>query len=161
MTFPISISTAILVCGAIFAGAVVPLQAGANAALGRSLGHPLWGTVVSLLVSLLAIIPVLLTMRVPTPQITQVINLPMWSWLGGIAGVIYITAAIILTPQLGATNFIICVITGQIIVSALVDHFGLMGLPIKEVNFGRIFGIVLIFSGVFIVQHFTTNADKF
>ncbi|MDC9615081.1 DMT family transporter [Xenorhabdus khoisanae] len=160
MTSPIAISAAILTCGAIFAGAVVPLQAGANAALGRSLGHPLWGTVVSLLVSLLAVIPVLLAMKVPTPQIAQAANLPIWSWFGGIAGVIYITAALILTPQLGATNFIICVIAGQIITSVLIDHFGLMGLPIKEANLGKLLGIVLIFSGVLMVQYFTMVASK-
>ncbi|MDC9591155.1 DMT family transporter [Xenorhabdus sp. XENO-10] len=160
MISPISISTAILACGAIFAGAVVPLQAGANAALGRSLGHPLWGTVVSLLVSLLAVIPVLLTIRVPMPQIAQAVNLPIWSWFGGIAGVIYITAALILTPQLGATNFIICVIAGQIITSVLVDHFGLMGLPIKGANLGKILGVVLIFTGVLVVQYFTISSNN-
>ncbi|WP_340613515.1 DMT family transporter [Xenorhabdus thailandensis] len=156
----ISISSIIFAFSAIFAGAVVPLQASANAALGRGLGHPLWGTLVSLLVSLIAVIPILLTMRVPPPQISQVVNLPIWSWVGGIAGIIYITAALLLVPKLGATNFIICVIAGQIIISVLIDHFGLMGLPIKEIKLGKTFGIIFIFLGIFMVQYFTTNTDK-
>ncbi|MBI6550799.1 DMT family transporter [Xenorhabdus lircayensis] len=160
MMSPISISSTIFACSAILAGAVVPLQASANAALGRGLGHPLWGTLVSLLVSLLAVIPILLTMRVPTPQIAQAVNLPIWSWFGGIAGVIYITAALILVPKLGSTNFIICVIAGQIIISILIDHFGLMGLPIKEINLGKILGVILIFSGILITQYFTIDTNK-
>ncbi|WP_228864098.1 DMT family transporter [Xenorhabdus sp. PB30.3] len=156
----ISISAVIFACGAVFAGAVVPLQAGANAVLGRGLGYPLWGTIISLIVSLLAVIPILLIMRVPAPNMTQVVNLPIWSWIGGIAGVIYITAAIILIPQLGSTNFIICVIAGQIITSVLIDNFGLMGLELRPINLGKILGIVLILIGILTVQYFTTDNNN-
>lgn len=50
---------------AVAAGAVIPFQAGANAMLGRSLGHPLWATVASLLVSLAVVLPVLPCSRRP------------------------------------------------------------------------------------------------
>ena len=54
---------------ALLAGAAVPFQAGSNAALGRLLGHPLWATLVSLAVSVLMVIPALLVMRAPLPQV--------------------------------------------------------------------------------------------
>ncbi|EFV86934.1 hypothetical protein HMPREF0005_05964, partial [Achromobacter xylosoxidans C54] len=47
-------STAYVIPAAVLAGALVPIQAGANAALGRHLGHPLWATMVSLAVSAVA-----------------------------------------------------------------------------------------------------------
>ena len=46
-----------LILAAIVSGAVVPFQAGPNAILGRTLGHPLWGTLISLCVSLACILP--------------------------------------------------------------------------------------------------------
>lgn len=147
-----SISLALV---ALVAGALVPLQAGSNAELGRALGHPLWATVVSLLVSLIAIIPVILLMRVSAPVLNQVGQLPMWVWFGGIAGVIYITSALLLVPRLGATNFMVCVIAGQILISLIMDHFGLMHLPVKEVNIGRVSGVILVLCGVLMVQWFT------
>ena len=52
---------------ALLAGAAVPFQAGSNAALGRLLGHPLWAAGVSLLVSLMLLIPALLVLRAPLP----------------------------------------------------------------------------------------------
>lgn len=158
MSSSVSLSAALLAIAAVVAGALVPLQAGSNATLGRALGHPLWATAASLSVSLIVLLPVLLVMRAPAPAIGQATSLPLWAWFGGIAGVIYITAALILTPQLGATRFIVCVIAGQVISSLLIDHFGLMGLPVKEANMGRIAGVLVILAGMLMVQWFTRAA---
>lgn len=137
---------------ALLAGAAVPFQAGSNAALGRLLGHPLWATLVSLAVSLLMVLPALLLMRVPQPQLAAVAQAPWWTWLGGVAGVAYITAALILTPRLGAAGFIVCVIAGQVLSSLAIDQWGLMGLPVKPVNGLRVFGVGLIVADMVVVQ---------
>ena len=49
----LNLAVAIPLLVALLAGAAVPFQAGANAALGRLLGHPLWATLISLAVSVL------------------------------------------------------------------------------------------------------------
>ena len=54
---------------AMLAAAVVPFQAGANAALGRNLGHPLWATLASLAVSAVLAALLMLVWRVPAPDI--------------------------------------------------------------------------------------------
>lgn len=158
MNVSLSLSGALLAATALAAGALVPFQAGSNAALGRALGHPLWATVASLLISLLVIVPVLLAARPPSPALSQSSGLPLWAWLGGVAGVVYITCALLLTPRLGATGFIACVIAGQMLSSLLIDHFGLMGLAVKEANAGRLLGIAVILVGVLMVQWFTVSA---
>ena len=157
MPSPISLSGTALAVAALVAGALVPFQAGSNAALGRALGNPLLATVASLLVRMLVGLLVILAMRAPAPLLNQAGSLPLWAWFGGVAGVIYITSALMLTPRLGATSFIVCVITGQMLTSLLIDHFGLMGLPVKEANFGRIGGVLLIFAGMLMVQCFTPS----
>jgi len=100
-----SFAAAIPAIAALIAGALVPFQAGSNAALGRALGHPLWATVASLLISLLVVLPLMLALRTPAPASGQATQLPFWAWLGGVAGVIYITAALLLTPKMGAASF--------------------------------------------------------
>ncbi|VVE75795.1 membrane protein [Pandoraea sputorum] len=144
---------------AMLAGAVVPFQAGSNAALGRALGHPLWATVASLLVSLIVVLPVLIGMRAGLPDIGAAARGPWWLWIGGIAGVAYITAALVLTPRLGAANFIVCVVAGQVVASLIIDHFGLMGLATKPVNLARIAGVALIVLGMLVVQWGTRAAS--
>jgi len=146
-----SIAAPLLALIALIAGALVPFQAGSNAALGRALGHPLWATVCSLLVSLLVVLPLTFALRVPSPVTSSIGHLPLWAWLGGAAGVVYITAALLLTPKMGAASFIACVIGGQMLASLLIDHFGLVGLPVKAANLGRIGGVALMFIGLLLV----------
>lgn len=137
---------------ALAVGAAVPFQAASNAVLGRALGHPLWATVTSLSVSILVMLPVLLLMRVPAPSLAAAAQGPLWWWLGGLAGAAYVTAALILTPKLGAASFIVCVIAGQMLASLLIDHFGLMGIAPKPANIGRLVGIALMLLGMVVVQ---------
>ena len=118
----LNLAVAIPLLVALLAGAAVPFQAGANAALGRLLGHPLWATLISLAVSVLMVLPALLLMRAPLPQLANLGQAPWWAWLGGVAGVAYITAALILTPRLGAAGFIVCVIAGQVLSSLIIDQ---------------------------------------
>lgn len=137
---------------ALLAGAAVPFQAGSNAALGRLLGHPLWAALVSLSVSVLLVLPALWLMRAPVPHFSALAQAPWWNWFGGVAGVAYITAALILTPKLGAAGFIVCVIAGQVLSSLAIDQWGLMGLPERPVNLARLLGVGLIVVGMLVVQ---------
>lgn len=147
--------TLLLASVAIFAGILVPFQAGSNAMLGRGLGHPLWATVASLVVSLMLILPVIFAMRIAVPKFTEALEVPLWAWLGGLAGVIFITAALMLTPRLGTTGFVACVIAGQMVAALIIDHYGLLGLTIREANPGRLVGVLAIFAGVIIIQRYT------
>ncbi|MCS3429793.1 DMT family transporter [Klebsiella sp. BIGb0407] len=144
-----------LIVLALIAGALVPFQAGTNAILGRTLGHPLWATVASLCVSLICILPLILALRLQLPKLDAAVQAPTWIWFGGLAGVIFITAALMLVPRLGGTGFIACVIAGQMVTALIIDHFGLMGLAEKSASLGRISGVLVIFAGVIIIQRFT------
>lgn len=137
---------------ALIAGALVPLQAGANAALGRALGHPLWATMLSLAVSAICVVPVMLALRVSGPSIASLADQPRWIWIGGIVGVIYITAALLLAPKLGAASFMTVVIAGQILASLAADYFGLVGFEAKPLTLPRLIGAAVVVTGVLVMQ---------
>ncbi|QXC52875.1 DMT family transporter (plasmid) [Agrobacterium salinitolerans] len=59
----------LLIIAAIITGAVAPFQAGANAALGRALCHPLWCTFISLCVSFTCIVLMMLPAKVQGPTL--------------------------------------------------------------------------------------------
>lgn len=142
----------LLILAAIITGAVVPFQAGANAALGRSLGHPLWGTLISLCVSFACIVPVMALAKVGAPTLSGLMQAPRWIWIGGIVGVVYITGALMLAPKLGAAGFMMAVIAGQMLASIIIDQWGLVGLPQKPVTLSRLVGVGLIFLGLIVMQ---------
>ncbi|BCH30056.1 hypothetical protein MesoLjLc_19860 [Mesorhizobium sp. L-8-10] len=137
---------------ALLAGAAVPFQAGANAMLGRLLGHPLWATLVSLFVSAALVVPVMLAFRLPVPTIGAAIKGPWWIWVGGAAGVVYVTAALLLAPKLGAASFMIAVIAGQLMASLVIDHFALMNFAHRPTGVARLAGLALILAGFVIFQ---------
>jgi bacterial/archaeal transporter family-2 protein len=137
---------------ALLAGAALPFQAAGNAAIGRELGHPLWGALASLAVSIIITLAVALLLRVPGPALGRALAGPWWLWLGGVLGALYLASATAVTPKLGAGGFLVWVVAGQMITALAVDHFGLMGLEPKPASLWRIVGIALILAGVCCVQ---------
>ncbi|BCG79941.1 DMT family transporter [Mesorhizobium sp. 113-3-3] len=153
-------STFSFLIAALLAGAIVPFQAGANAMLGRLLGHPLWATLVSLGVSVALIVPVMMVFKLPVPAVGVALKGPWWIWIGGAAGVVYITAALLLAPKLGAASFIVAVIAGQMMASLVIDHFALMGFAHRPVTVARFAGLALIIGGLIVTQWASTIAPQ-
>lgn len=137
----------------VMAGALIPVQAASGGALGRILGNPIWGASVALLIGFLALVITAVTIRLPMPNFAAAFQGPWWIWIGGITGAIYVATSLSLLPKVGAANFILCVIAGQMIAALLLDHFGLLGLSVKPVNLGRILGVVIMLIGLTVAQY--------
>ena len=137
---------------AAFAGAVVPFQSAINSNLARGLGHPLWATLASLLVSVLVLLPVILALRLPLPSLGFISKAPLWMWAGGAFGVCFVALAVMLLPKLGASGFVALALAGQVIASMLLDHFGLFGLVEKQLTVSRVSGALLLIGGVVLIQ---------
>jgi transporter family-2 protein len=137
---------------ALIAGAVVPFQSAINANLTRGLGHPLWATLASLLVSIVVLLPIMLAMRLPLPSLAFITKAPLWMWAGGAFGVCFISLALMLLPKLGASGFIALALAGQVVASLVLDHFGLFGLVERQMTLPRVVGAVLLLAGVVLIQ---------
>ena len=144
---------------AAFAGAVVPFQSAINVNLGRGLGHPLWATLASLVVSILVLLPIMLAMRLPLPSLAFIARAPMWMGAGGAFGVCFISLALVLLPRLGASGFMALALAGQVVASLLLDHFGWFGLVERQVTVPKLLGAVLLIGGVVLIQ-FGDSAGK-
>lgn len=142
--------TLIPIALAVIAGALIPVQGSSGAALGRYVGHPVWAAATSLSIAVLALVVSGLLMKLPAPQFAQAIKAPWWVWVGGITGAIYVVTSLVLIPRVGAAAFIVSVIGGQMIAALVLDHFGLLGLPVKPVTLTRVAGIAVIFAGILI-----------
>ncbi len=137
---------------AVIAGAVVPFQSAINANLTRGLGHPLWATFASLLVSVLVLLPIIMALRLPLPSLGFISKAPLWMWTGGAFGVVFISLALVLLPKLGASGFIALALAGQVVASLVLDHFGWCGLVQQQVTLPRFFGALLLIAGVLLIQ---------
>jgi bacterial/archaeal transporter family-2 protein len=135
------------------AGASVAVQQALNGSLRTSLGSPPWAAFVSYLGGTLTILAVLLVMREPWPTPVAVTGSAAWSWTGGLFGAIFILISILLLPHFGAATVIALVVTGQMLASIGLDHFGLFGLTQHAVDLHRLAGVALLISGVVLIRH--------
>ncbi len=72
-------------------------------------------------------------------------------WLGGLLGAAYVTFAVFLVPRIGALALMASVIVGQLTASLLIDHFGILGVPVHPVSWHRIIGLIVMLGGLRLV----------
>jgi len=134
------------------AGALIPVMAVLNGRLGRGLGEPLHAPVILFVVGLLACVATALlsTRSLPNPVMLADVN--ALNLAGGLIVAFYVISATLLAPRFGVGNFILFAMVAQIIVAALIDHFGWFGVTPRPVNLMRAGGITLLLLGLLITQ---------
>ncbi|WP_046756097.1 DMT family transporter [Kordia jejudonensis] len=139
---------------AIVAGAVLPLQAGLNVQLGKSVHQPIFAAFASFLVGTIGLLMYLIVLKFDFSSITQVKTVSPVVWIAGLLGAFYVAAVIILAPKLGTALTFVLIVAGQMTVSLVLDHYGLLGLPVKQINWQRLVGVAFLVVGVLLIRKF-------
>jgi transporter family-2 protein len=143
---------------AVVTGMLLPLQPAINKQLRDHVGSPWLAALVSFTVGTLLLmlaVLVLVVMRDGLPAAAEVRAAPWWAWVGGAIGAVFVTASIVLVPQLGVVLLVGAVLFGQLLSSVIIDHFGLVGMRQQQVNWGRVAGVLLLLAGVVLIQRST------
>ena len=141
-----------LAAWAFMAGALIPVMGSLNGGLSRALGGAPIAAVVLFVVALVSVLLVAVITRQPIPAISQFALAPAQLYLGGLIVAFYVLSVTILIPVFGAGNTILFAMTAQIVVSAVMDHFGLFGAPVREASLLRLAGLALMLAGLFLAQ---------
>ncbi|MEJ6400341.1 DMT family transporter [Nicoliella sp. Es01] len=142
----------ILILG-IIGGIILPIQTSINTNLkDNTKGTPFMASLGSFIVGTLSLLLALLVTKTPILVPASVITTqPWWIWLGGLLGIIGLTANVVIFPYLGAVQTVIMPILGQIFMSMLIDALGLFGTPIHSLTLTRFLGIGLLIVGILMV----------
>lgn len=135
-----------------FAGVMIPFQSSMNAHLGKQINSPYYSALIVFITAAFGLALYILLYRRPIPPIHLFFTAPKWSYLGGILGGGYILIIILAAPKLGIGSVTIMVLLGQVVASMLIDHFGLLGATVHQLDWRRLIGISLIIGGVFLVR---------
>ncbi|UCZ51413.1 DMT family transporter [Bacillus shivajii] len=84
-------------------------------------------------------------------QVLQVFSLPKWQLVGGILGALFVASIIFSVPVTGAALAIFAAILGQILISLIIDHFGLFGMKRIPMNIERVLGVSLMAAGLLLI----------
>jgi bacterial/archaeal transporter family-2 protein len=139
------------IVAALVAGALITVQTGSNARLKDALGNALPAVVVSSLIGIVALVAVIAVTRTPPPAAERFLAAPWTAWLGGFLGAIYAVTVVVVARELGASTLTALVITGQLICSVALDHFGLLGFEVRAAGIGRLVGCLLLLAGTLLI----------
>lgn len=135
----------------VLAGGATALQAPTNARLMAAVGSPVNAAFVSFALGTVALGIAAVVMQA-RPDGAAMRALPMWAWVGGLYGCIFVIAATWAVPRYGAALTITLMVAGQLVVSLLLDQTGAFGVPKQPVSLGKVAGVVLVFAGVVLAR---------
>jgi transporter family-2 protein len=135
-------------------GGLITVQTGSNARLKEALGEALPAVIVSSALGVVLLVAVTFGARTPWPSLATLAGAPWWGGLGGVLGAVYAVATVLLARQLGAAPFTALVVSGQLVCSVVLDHFGWVGFTEHAAGVGRIVGCLLMIAGFFLIARF-------
>jgi transporter family-2 protein len=146
------VTSLLLLLFAVVAGSFLPLQAGVNAKLAHFVGGPVRASAISFIVGAAVLILVVLLFYRNTGS--RAGDAPWWAWLGGVLGAFYVTATVVVPVRIGAAAFFGILVAAQLVTSVLIDQFGWVGFPQREVSPLRLLGVALLVAGALLVRLF-------
>ena len=85
-------------------------------------------------------------------QWSQWSQVPWYSWLGALYGLVIVVGGMLVFPKLGATTALGLILIGQFLLGAAIDHMGWFGVPRSPVEWTKLLGIGLMIAGFAVTQ---------
>ena len=139
---------------AVLIGAGLSVQVRLNAQLRQQFGHPGLAALGNFLVGTTALLVYLALTRANWPSVGTLRAVPSTQWLGGLLGATYVAVSALLGPRLGSATLLALIVGGQLLMSLVLDNYGLVGFETHAMNGWRLVGAALLIVGVvLIVRH--------
>lgn len=137
----------------VLAGIGLPIQTSINTKLRKKVGTSYSASLISFVVALIFLVLLLIAtgqgIYIPFEQLLKE---PLWIWMGGICGVIFLTGNILLLSKVGSVQTVVLPVLGQILMGLAIDSFGLFHAEQSRITLLRIVGAILVIVGVLIVS---------
>lgn len=132
---------------ALIGGSAVAIQSQINALFSKKVGV-LESATVSFMVGVLALF--FLAFFFGKGNFLNVFTVPKWQLIGGLLGAFFIVINIFSVNLIGVAATFMAVIIGQILVGAIIDHFGLFGGVVYPINMTKLIALALMFVGIYL-----------
>jgi transporter family-2 protein len=138
----------------LFAGVLQAFGNSMNAQLKASLQNPWLASLVSFFPIVAFFVVAFAIKPSPLPSANDLALMPWWAPTGGLAGAVAVFMGLMFVSKLGAGPFNGLLITANLLASLLIDHFGLLRMPVHPLNPWRVLGGALMASGIFLISRF-------
>jgi transporter family-2 protein len=131
-------------------GALVVIQGGMNSRVMVALGGAMPATLINFIIGALALFACMVITGSVT-SLSGIAQVPRWSLLAGVAGVVLVMGTAFLIPRIGTAHTVALLVLGQALMSLAFDHYGLLGVPVIEISITRLFGCGLLALGAILI----------
>jgi transporter family-2 protein len=77
-------------------------------------------------------------------------TLPWYALGTGVFGLTVIASISYLIPRVGIAAAITAIVAGQLLIGALLDHFGFLGASVRSLDPARLVGLLVVLAGVWL-----------
>ena len=148
----------LMVVVVVLSGAVLCVQSAMNGKLGSRVGvlESAWLTF-----TLGALVMFIISFYTEPQHALTLFTVPRWQVGGAFFGVIYMIVIVFAMPRVGTAAATVAVISGQLLMSLLIDNFGWLGNHVIPLGSNRIGAMLLLaFALGLIYKSNTVNAAK-
>ena len=134
-------------------GIAIAIQSSLSGQLGKILDNPLFATLSLYFMSGFMLSAIFLLALAKKPTWASLTGVPLYFWFAGsICSIAGLGTAYWLMPRIGLARVMTGIVVGQLTTSVIVSHFGLFGLPEHPLNLTRGIGLLLLVTGVGLIN---------
>lgn len=141
---------ALAIAATIAVGGLIAFQPPVNSQLGRHVSV-IGAAFVSTMISALILLVLYLAMKGGFGELTRLRDVPWYEMTGGIMGAVLVTVSLVTVRELGAGGVVAATVSGQLVVSALLDRAGVLGLERVGLTAPRLLGMALLVMGTLLI----------
>jgi transporter family-2 protein len=138
---------AVIVMAAV--GGLIAAQPAVNAGLGRETGG-LAAALISFAIGTLLLAGIVVVAG-EAGGVSNTFKVPWYYLLGGVLGAAYVFTALVVVKEIGAGGVAAATITGQLILSVVLDRLGVLGLEETPITWERLLGVALLLAGTYLI----------
>ncbi len=97
--------------------------------------------------ALISLIPLLI---IGGGKVGQWRSVPWYALCAGFLGLVVLSAVSYTIPRIGVAAAIVSIVAGQILLSAVLDHFGWLGASVRPLDAPRLLGLGVVMLGVWL-----------
>jgi transporter family-2 protein len=140
-------SVLLIVLVGLIGGLAVGMQGPLASVLTQRMGPLESSFVVHLGGALVSIVPLVI---IGGGKLGQWRSAPWYALGAGVFGLVVLSAVSYTIPRIGVAAAIVTIVAGQILLSAVLDHFGLLGAAVRPLDAPRVLGLGVVMLGVWL-----------
>ena len=136
--------------GAVAIGAAFAIYFPMLGQAGRITGSPALVSVLFFVCG--AIVAAIVFLATSRPSVVaKLADVPPWLLLSGVMSGIAVFATASIIPRVGPGVFFVLLVAGQVIVGAILSHYGALGSTVDPITLRKLAGMLLVVGGAYLV----------